>query len=169
MNHRHRLFTGVMFVLLGLFVLLVQFFHLGLWVLPGLGALFLLWGLGIREVGLLIPGGILLGLGAGVWLTTLPFAAQSDRLGGGTFMLAFGLGWGLITLLSAVLRQRMRWPLIPGGVLAVIGLALLAGGPALTALEWAGKLWPLLFVALGLGILWKHANASDEADPAENA
>ncbi len=163
MKRHHRLLTGVMLVLLGLFALVAQFVNLGSWVLPGLGVLFLAWGLSARQVGLLIPGGILLGLGVGTWLTTLPFAAHSDRLQGGVFLLAFGLGWGLIPLLAATLRRRMRWPLIPGGVLALIGLALLAGGPALNALAWAGKLWPLIFVALGLRILWKHAHAAEDA------
>ncbi len=165
-KRKKSLFTGGMLVLLGLFLLLAPTLGSGVGILIGLGALFLAWGLGIREAGLFIPGGILLGLGVGVWLTQQPFFAANERLSGAAFMLAFGAGWALISLLAAVIRQRVLWPLIPAGIFGVIGLGVLVGGPALNLLTWLAKLWPLLFVALGLRLVWKSINTTSPTEEA---
>ncbi len=165
MHEHKRWIAGVALILMGLLLLAASFFAQGLWVLLGLGALFIAWGLAVREPGLLIPGGVLLGVGGGIWMTQWPAVAGNDRLEGAVFMLAFGAGWCLISLLAAALGCRMLWPLIPGGVFFAIGLPLLVGGAALTALAWAGKLWPLIFVALGVYILWKqHASPDSRED-----
>ena len=162
---RHRWLAGTALIAIGLFVLIAQFVEsetLGLLFLPGLGLIFLLWGSLARSVGLLIPGGILSGIGLGVYLMGGPLSHLEGEAEGAVFLLSFAAGWALITLLSALVCQEAHWwPLIPGGIMALIGGALLAGGAALTALEWAGKAWPLIFIGFGLYLLLRHARDGD--------
>ncbi len=158
--------TGVMFILLGLLILAGQLLApLNLWtppVLPLLAVFFLAWGFWVRESGLFIPAGILGGLAAGIGLEASPISPNQPE--GAGFFLGFAAGWLLIPLLTALLGERRLWPLIPGLVLAFFGLALAIGGPALTALEWLGKLWPLIFVAIGIRILWRHETEQETVD-----
>ena len=153
---RNRIFGGIMLIGLGVLFLVGQFFQAlwtGLLILPLLSAMFLLWGLITRNGGLLVPGGI----GLGTYLTSGPFAEASSTTQGGVFMLAFAAGWALITILSFAIGCVQWWPLIPGGILAFIGVAMLAGGAWTQALEWLGKLWPLILIAIGASILLRRA------------
>ncbi|MBZ0286339.1 MAG: hypothetical protein K8I30_01895, partial [Anaerolineae bacterium] len=51
-------------------------------------------------------------------------------------------------------RKFVSWPLIPGGILALVGVLLFIGGGALNLLEWLGKLWPLALIAVGAYVLF---------------
>lgn len=134
----------------------------GIYFLSLLGALFLVWGIVSRNVGPLIPGGILSGLGLGIiLLETVAWPATVDE--GGIFMLAFAAGWGLITVLTAVFTPKVHWwPLIPGAIMAIIGLAVLFGGLFMQALNLMGILWPLLLILLGLFIVYRAYKGSQE-------
>ena len=156
----NRLFSGLFLIGLGLLLLAAQFIQaqwMGLLILPLLSVGFLLWGLFARNPGLLVPGGILGGIGLGTYLNSGLFAEAGEQTQGGVFMLAFAAGWALIVLLSLVINRVQWWPLIPGGIMAVIGAALLAGGAGVMVLEWLGKLWPLILIAIGAGILLRRA------------
>jgi hypothetical protein len=153
---RNRLFGGIFLIGLGLLIFLGQFLPekwMGVAILPVLGAGFLLWGLLARNAGLLVPGGILSGIALGTYLITGPYADATDEFHGGVFLLAFAAGWALITVLSFFVGCRQWWPLIPGGILALIGAALLGGGVWLTVLELAGKAWPLALIVIGITLL----------------
>ena len=155
----NRLFGGLFLIGLGLLVLAAQFIQaqwMGLLILPLLSAGFLLWGLFARNSGLLVPGGILGGIGLGTYLTSGPFAEAGEQTQGGVFMLAFAAGWALVVLLSFVINRAQWWPLIPGGIMAVVGVALLAGGAGVMVLEWLGKLWPLVLVIIGAAMLLRR-------------
>jgi hypothetical protein len=170
---RHRWMAGVALIAIGVLVLVVQFADseaLGLLFLPGLGLIFLIWGMAVRSVGLLIPGGILGGIGLGVYLMAGPLSGLEGEAEGAVFFLSFAGGWVLITLLSGlVCREAHWWPLIPGGIMALIGGALLAGGPALTALNWAGKSWPLIPIGFGLYLLLRrHTAVGDDKGEGSN-
>ena len=149
---------GAVLIVLGLLLLVDQFFdipHSDQLVLPGLGLVFLVWGLATRNSGLLIPGGILAGIGVGVYLQdAFSWAGEGEA---GIFLIAFGAGFALITLLSSIFTQdRHFWALIPGGILAAIGVALLAGGFLLDVLEYAGKFWPVILIVAGLTIIFRR-------------
>ncbi len=150
---RNRWIAGVALVAIGLIALIANFVEspsLGMLIVPTLGLIFTLWGIAVRQIGLVIPGGILSGIGLGVYLMDGPFSHLAGEAEAGIFLLAFSLGWFLISGLSAYVCGRvLLWPLIPGGILAVIGGALLVGGTALVVLEWVGKLWPLALIAAG--------------------
>jgi hypothetical protein len=154
-----RLFAGIALIGIGALLLVAQFIEahwLSLLILPALGAIFLLWGLIARNPGLLVPGGILSGIGLGAYLTSGPYVAATERVQGGVFMLAFAAGWALIVVASLAIGRRQWWPLIPGVIMALIGVALLGGEFGLQILEWAGKLWPLILIGIGLSILLRR-------------
>lgn len=154
---RDRVILAVMLIAIGLLAFLSQVIDLpnvGWLILPGLAVIFLLWGLLTREVGLLIPGGILAGLGLGVYLIVGPYAGQIEENQGGIFLLAFSAGWALISLFSLFSKQGFQWwPLIPGAIIALVGVAVMRGGLAMQLLQILGYAWPLALVAVGVYLL----------------
>lgn len=157
---RQNYITGAALILIGLFLFTVQYIQtewLGFAILPGLGVIFLAWGIVSRNFGLLIPGGILSGLGTGVFLMEGPFSAMDEMNKGGLIMLSFAAGWALMTILSRFVGDKFQlWPLIPGVIIGLVGAALLTGGLALEILNLIGKSWPLGLIAAGLYILlWR--------------
>ncbi len=112
-----------------------------------LGLAFLGWALFARKCRLLIPGGILTGLGAGLLLR--------DTYGGNsTFLFCFAAGWVLITVLSLlVFRRWVWWPLIPAGAMAFSGLTLLAGPELRGWLRSARYYWPVALIGIALFLL----------------
>lgn len=159
-ENRNEWVGGLILIGLGLFFLANQFIdlnwdRLGVYFLPALGAAFLLAGIVGRQVGFLIPGGILSGIGWGSVLVTGPFAGSGDTEGG-VFMLTFAAGWALITVLTAVFTKETHWwPLIPGGIMALIGGGILFGGVFMQGLTLLGQIWPVFLILLGLIILFQ--------------
>ena len=153
--HRNALVGGTLLIAIGVLTLLAQNIKteaLGLLFLPVLGGLFLVAGIVGRQVGFIIPGGVLTGIGLGAIFTQSPALAASETTQGGVFFLGFAGGWFLITVLSMLFtRNTQWWALIPGAIMALIGGALLLG--ALNVLEFASRWWSLILVALGLIII----------------
>jgi hypothetical protein len=114
-----------------------------------LGVAFLTAHLVTREYGLLVPGGILTGLGAGFVASQQLVVA--DSVGSGLVVLGLGLGFVSIWVIGGLLRVARHhwWPLVPGGILAVIGGSLVLGGQAVQVLEF----WPLVLVGAGVLVL----------------
>ena len=145
----------------------------GLLVLLGLGLAFHIAGLLTREAGWFIPGGILTGIGAGIALVDGPLARliPSGLLpgdDGGLFMLAFAGGWFLIVLTTALFTHETQWwPLIPGGIMLLIGLAAGFGSIFGTVLTLLGRLWPIALIIIGLVILYQSRHG--EKQPADDA
>jgi hypothetical protein len=156
--------TGIVLIIIGAIALLGQFlaqFNMTYLILPGLGLGFIAWGILTRKAGLLIPGGILSGIGLGVVLSDSISSGAESEMGGAVFLLSFAAGWGLITLLSAIFTDETHWwPLIPGGIMAAIGAALLIGDSALTVLEFVGRTWPILLIAIGVYLIWRQRQAA---------
>lgn len=163
-------FGGVLLVLGGLFMLLNQFVDINLGggvFLGALGLFFIIWGATTRNVGLLIPGGILTGLSTGVFLVedinALPEYAQA-----GTFVIALGLGFALITVLTRIFTDSTHWwALIVAGILTLVGSGIIIvempyGGMIQQVVEVAFTasqyLWPLVLVGFGLWIIFKKRN-----------
>ena len=157
---KKNLAGGLILVVIGLIALVSQFvtihlpINLGLLIVPGLGALFLVWGILTRNGGLVIPGGILSGVGWGIYAIAGPFSIWQGDNEGGIFLIFLGLGFGLITIVTAVFTKETHWwALIPGGIIAFVGASILFGGALLNVLTFAGKLWPLILILLGISIL----------------
>jgi hypothetical protein len=153
-----RFVGGLILIMAGLLSLVGQIpgVDVGNLFLPALGAIFLVAGLIAKKIGLLIPGGILAGIGVGASLIEGPFHYIEDPARGGIFLITFGAGWALITLTSFLIGSRVLWPLIPGAILALVGLATLSGDPGLQVLKLAGYGWPVLLIAVGLYLILRR-------------
>jgi hypothetical protein len=154
-----KLIAGVMLIAFGLVALLATLINsniLGLSILPTLGILFIVWALLARLPGLMIPGGILTGLGVGILLSDVAFGSASGDIRGGIIVLGLGVGFLMILpLIWLISPDRHWWALIPGGILALIGIALLVGGGALNVLNVLGKFWPVVPIIVGIYLIWQ--------------
>lgn len=157
---RNEWIGGLLLIGIGILFLLNQFFDLpglesmAIFFVLGLGLFFLAWGVVTREGGLIIPGGILTGIGTGIALIAGPLDLGDGDISGGVFMGAFAMGWVLITIFTALFTDETQWwALIPAAIMAIISGALLIEGPFMVALEWLGKLWPLALILGGIAML----------------
>lgn len=142
---RARMIPGLILIVLGIVFLLAQYFEFGpALFLVLLGLVFWVPYAITRSYGLLIPGCILTGIGIGLVFDRPPLSSAV------TVPLGLGLGFIAIFVIHLIVTRHSHWwPLIPGGVLVLVGLA--EGFPqAQTLLE---KGWPLILVLIGLAIL----------------
>lgn len=154
--------AGVVVMAIGVFFLLGQFIDdIGRWIVFAIGLIFLLAFLYKREYGFLIPGCIVSGVGIGIVLAS----TLDDPWSGASVLFSISGGFIAIWVVSVLMRsmdpgwprgeardagQALWWPLIPGGILALIGLVVLAEeGVGSDVLRW----WPVLLIGAGLIIL----------------
>ncbi|MEO8287661.1 MAG: hypothetical protein ABI670_14630 [Chloroflexota bacterium] len=155
--------AAVGLIAVGLVLLVAQFTNssfTAMLVLPALALIFLAWGIAAHKSAFMIPAGIFIGLSLGTWLITTDWIAANvnEETQGGIFLLAFAAGWASITILSWLFTSDLHWwPLIPGGIMAIVGGALLIGGNALQALVWLGYAWPIALVAAGIFLLLRRS------------
>lgn len=156
---RDRAAVAVFLIALGAILLVAQWLalpELSLLIPLIIGLGFIVLGMVRREVGFLIPGGILTGVGAGVYLMTGPLlSGTAETTTIGVMLLAFAAGWVLISLLSLLIGKAIWWPLIPAVVIAGFGALFFAGDVGMRLLQSLGQLWPLVLIAIGLWILWR--------------
>jgi hypothetical protein len=159
---------GLVLITIGLFLLVAQFLpgrEAGLLFLPALGGIFLVSGLASRNVGLLVPGGVLTGLGTGIYLVENSVQYDLGFYVGGTgeagiLLLSLAGGFALVALLSVFVTERFQiWPLIPATVIASIGGLLLAGDQGIQILSTVGRYWPLVLIGFGLLLLVRRGDA----------
>jgi len=159
LRQNNRTTAGIILIAIGVVLLLSYIINSGLLVLPVLAIIFASVGIRTHESGWFIPAGILGGIGLGAALVeTLPLAEEIE---GGVFLLSFAIGWASIPILSALFaNQRIWWPFIPGGVMAVIGSLVLAGEGGFTLLELifnrAAWVWSLALILIGAVLLWRN-------------
>ncbi|HVN53449.1 MAG TPA: hypothetical protein VMT46_03890 [Anaerolineaceae bacterium] len=123
-----------------------------------LGLVFLLWGLHDHLFGLIIPGSLLVGLGPGVYLAWGKSTLEPNSLARvGILLVSFAFSWGLITVFSRVITEKfIWWPLIPGGVLAMVGWGLYIGGNPGNAVSFIGNTGSIGLIIFGLYLLlWR--------------
>ena len=142
---------GAILIAIGAAIAAVSWFQAGgEIVVLALGAVFLVAYAATRSYGLLVPGGILTGLGLGIAGQSL----VSQAAQGAPVVLGLGLGFLAIWAIDElVTRSRARWwPLIPGLILVVIGS--LVGAGAYGALDVvATYALPVLLIVVGIWLL----------------
>ena len=120
----------------------------------GLGLAFLIVGLAKKWIGMIIPSCLLIGTGIGVyvpWGTQYASTALSKT---GTMLVLFGIGWVLITVFNRIMVDKfVWWPLIPGGLQAVVGWGLYIGGDPGNAVNFIGNTGSIVIFILGLYLL----------------
>lgn len=161
-KRRDSVVLGIVLVVMGALFLLGQVLEIGLLILPMLAGAFLTAGIVTRAAGWFVPTGIVGGIGLGVVMMERSTLGNNGEAA--MFLLNFALGWASITLLARVFSgERVRWPLIPAGVLALLGLGLLAGDTGERVLELVfmvfGYAWPIALVVAGVALLLKTGRA----------
>jgi hypothetical protein len=136
--------VGILLVALGAFLFVVFQTGVGGEAVPlFIGVAFSLAFATTRNYGLLVPAAILTGLGTGIVTTAAGGPESSPVLGLGLGFLAI---YGIDRLAHG--RGASWWPLIPGGILTVVGVTSL---PAVRSL--VPYVVPLAVVAAGIWLL----------------
>lgn len=140
-----RSFAGTLLVVIGIVLLLIELTGVGGVAVVLLGGLaFLATFVATRSYGFLVPGGILTGFGAALVAQDLGLV---DDIG------LFGLGGGFLLIPALQLATRTPreggwwWPLIPGGILVLLGVIEHLQG------ETAGLILPVVLIVVGLAFL----------------
>lgn len=140
---------GVILIVVGVTLFAIQLLHLDADVIVlVIGLVFAIAYAGTRRYGLLVPAGILTGLGAGILLEDFGVMGEPVVLGLGLGFLAI-YGGDLLT--SGARAPGRWWPLIPGAILTVI-----AGAESTFGAEGARVIqqgWPILLIAVGAWLL----------------
>lgn len=169
-SKRGSMVIGAILVTIGILNLLATLLRpeIEMYLVLAVGVVFLVAGLAAHSRGLLIPGGIVSGVGAGIIVLEQFGSMLSENGKGGLFLLIFSLGWLLISLLSLVIPEEdgtrcfMWWPLIPGGILAAIGGMILQGETGLKILGVIGQGWPVVLIGIGLYLLLRRKELKEE-------
>ena len=92
-------------------------------------------------VGFLLP--VVLALG--------PASGGGESRMTGAALLAWGIGWALIAVLSTRFTDRpQRWALVPAGILGVTGTALIAFAPSGAVMDVLAWVWPVPILVLAV-------------------
>ena len=133
---------------------------IGRWITLAIGLAFLAAFLPNREYGFLIPGCIVSGVGVGIVLA----GVLDDPWDGAAVLFSIAGGFIAIWVVSMLIRsgdkgwprgdsadaqQALWWPLIPGGILTIIGIVVVADAGDSDVLRW----WPVLIIGAGLIVL----------------
>ena len=143
--------AGALLVVVGLVLLVAQYFEPrdSGWIVLGTISAFMFFAYAYtRRWGWIIPGMILGGLAVGVGLESADISANGSSV-------VLGLAGGFIGIYVANVVLGMRtawWPLIPGGILATVGISQATENTPLAT--FIGQWWPLLLVAAGVMLLF---------------
>lgn len=101
---------------------------------------------------------ILVSLGAGVALAAAlvlgPASAGSEPVITGSILLAFGVGWGLMAVLTARFSaQPQDWMFAPALVLGATGLGLVLLQPGPAAMDLLSWIWPPALAILAISMI----------------
>lgn len=138
-----RLVAGASLVIAGLGLFALEAFDEGgdAAILFVIGSIFIAAYFMWRLYGLLVAGSITFGVGLGI---------LGERLidtSGDVTVIGIGLGFVMIYVIDRLTTSTAHWwPLVPGGVLIIIGLATIAGAVG-------DYLWPALLILAGAGLL----------------
>jgi len=147
-NRRSQVATGIALVVIGVVALALQYFE-G----PGRAVILLLAGGSFIATyfysdiyGLLIPGGILSGLGLGILGEWAELSVKDPNA------IGLGIGFASIYVIERLYRRRAHWwPLIPGVILIVSGLGAHFGDVGHILWRWS----PAVLVILGLVLVYR--------------
>lgn len=151
-----RYVQGLVLIVVGVVLLLAtRAFPIGDQNVLIVGALLLVAYAFTGRYGLLVPAGILTGLGAGI--------AARDWVGADRAPVLLGLGVGFLFVYVVDLARSGRqaaewWPLVPGGILVAVGLLQIVRGSGI--LQAVAAWWPALLILLGVWLLVRRREAA---------
>lgn len=152
---QNRWIGGAVMIAIGLMLFMAQIVkdeRIGFLLMPVLGLFFIAMGIGTRNSGIMVPGGILSGLGTGLMLVST--GTFNEMASGSIILLSLALGFIAIIPLTAIVGGKVQlWPLIPGGFIGLTGGVLLAGEFGLQVLTLLGFAWPVFLIATGAFVI----------------
>lgn len=152
-ERRGGLTAGIILIVIGIALLLINLglFKPGVFILA-LGVSFLVAYAFWRNVGFLIPGMILAWLGLAITFTE----AHVFRAAVTGPITTIALGLAFISIYVFMFRRRQWWPLIPGGILLLIGTTTLLVTEniiPLTITQLVNFIWPALLILVGVWLI----------------
>lgn len=153
---RGKLIAGIILIIIGIAILLrnLGFLEPGIFA-AAIGASFLVAYAFRRLLGFLIPGMILLWLGVASILTQSHVI--SSRLDGPVTLTALGLSFILIYVFMG--RRRHWWPLVPGGILflvGAVGILSVLGILPLTLAQLSSLILPIVLIIVGVWLIFEQ-------------
>ena len=125
-------------------------FYVGL----GIGISLIISGIYWKLFGLIIPGAIVIGITPGLYFAWENTTVSNPLEQTGVMLVWFAFGWGLTTIFSRTLTKNfVWWPLIPGGILAVVGWGLYIAGNPDSAVVFIGNTGSIGLIIFGIYIL----------------
>ncbi|HNR01146.1 MAG TPA: hypothetical protein PKK59_01275 [Anaerolineaceae bacterium] len=119
------------------------------------GIVVLVWGIARKKISLIIPGAIIATTGAGVYFGWSNPESPGGLQKTGVMLVWFAFGWLLITVISRIIDKRFTWwPLIPGGILLMVGSGLYIGGNPQNALGFLGNTGSIGMILIGVYLLF---------------
>lgn len=123
-------------------------------IVTGFGLVLLFTGIYTRLFGLILAGALLVGIGPGIYFSWNQNAGPNALAQTGIMLVWFALGWGIITVLyRALFHKFIWWPLIPGGILAMVGWGLYIGGNPGNAMSFIGNTGSIGLIIFGAYLL----------------
>lgn len=161
-----RALTGIALILIGVALLLATVFpsvFTGYIVLIAVGLIFIAWSIAAQRAGLMVPGGIIAGIGAGVSLMSKAFPNAGGAADLGIMLLCLGAGFTSITVLTRLfVPPAQTWALVPGIGCLAVGLLIVIGAVTPSMLN---ALWPLIIIGIGLYLLWRATRRGPSGPP----
>jgi pimeloyl-ACP methyl ester carboxylesterase len=106
---------------------------------------------GTGPIGRVVAVSVATGLMGALLLTLVVFAGAGEHVITGSALVAFGIGWAVLAVLSIRLtRAPQWWALFPAVLMGGTGLGLLTLAPGDGALSAAGWVWPPAVLALAV-------------------
>lgn len=110
-----------------------------------------------RSIGRIVALSLIAGFVTAIVLVGLVVPGAEEHVITGSVMVAFGLGWALLALLSVRLTdQSQRWAQVPAAYFLLIGAGLLVFAPSAETMTLLGWVWPPLLLAL---VVWMFVQA----------
>jgi pimeloyl-ACP methyl ester carboxylesterase len=107
-----------------------------------------------RPITLVVAGSLALGLVLAIALVVGPASGGTEALVTGSVLLAFGIGWLLLAVLSIRYTDRpQRWAFAPAVAMGAVGLALIAFAPRAPVLGLLSWPWPPALLVLAIWML----------------
>ena len=110
-----------------------------------------------RFIGRVVAGSLIGGLLTAIMLVAFVVPGAEEHVITGSMMLAIGLGWALLALLSVRLTdQPQRWALVPAAYMLLVGAVLLVLAPSADTLNLLGWVWPPVLLSM---VVWMIVQA----------
>lgn len=145
------LFPGFSLLVVGVIIILERIFPAlpddfgGMIIIAGIGLVFLIvFLINTENWWALIPAGSMFSIAFAIGLSQLLTGLEIS----GVFLIGLGLTFGVVSLVPTP-QGRMRWALIPAGILILVGILVL-----ITAFNLLAFLWPLGLIIIGALILY---------------